>query len=193
MSVRFAILGLLQYRDMHGYEIKGHIERHFGHMWTINYGQLYPNLKSLQEEGLITLTEVSPSERGGPHKKCYAISTKGQEVFVHWLEHEDVSPMVLRDPFLMRFIFFGFSNQEQAVKIIDHQIKMYEEQYTRRTQHLERWRRRGPYVRLVAELGVELNQMYVNWLKRARREIIDGGADEAKAALMEEMVRSGKK
>jgi DNA-binding PadR family transcriptional regulator len=170
---------------MHGYEIKGHIKRHFGHMWTINDGQLYPNLKSLQEEGLITLVNVSPSDLGGPYKKLYAISPKGRKVFVHWLEHEDVSPMVLRDPFLMRFIFFGFSNKEQAVKIIDHQIKLYEEQCSRRIQHLERWRKRGHYVRLVAELGVELNQMYVKWLKRARQEIIDGRADEARAALME--------
>jgi DNA-binding PadR family transcriptional regulator len=45
MSVRYAILGLLHYRNMHGYEIKRHIERHFGHMWTINYGQIYPNLR----------------------------------------------------------------------------------------------------------------------------------------------------
>ncbi len=185
MSVKYAILGLLHYRNMHGYEIKGHIERHFGHMWTINYGQLYPNLKSMQEEGLITLADVSPSDLGGPHKKLYAITANGREAFVSWLESEDISPMVLRDPFLMRFIFFGFSSKEQAVKIIDHQIKMYEEQYTRRTQHLERWRRRGPYVRLVAELGVEFNQMYVKWLKRARREILDGGADEAKATRME--------
>ena len=110
MSVKYAILGLLHYRNMHGYEIKGHIERHFGHMWTINYGQLYPNLKSMQEEGLITLADVSPSDLGGPHKKLYAITANGREAFVSWLESEDISPMVLRDPFLMRFIFFGFSH-----------------------------------------------------------------------------------
>ncbi len=39
MSIKFAILGLLQYKNMHGYRIKKLIERDFGFMWTVNYGQ----------------------------------------------------------------------------------------------------------------------------------------------------------
>ena len=63
MSVRHAILGLLHYQDMHGYRIKRHMEEHFGHMWSINYGQIYPNLKKMEEEGLLTKQEVA---RSGP-------------------------------------------------------------------------------------------------------------------------------
>ena len=184
MSVRYAILGLLHYRNMHGYEIKTHIERHFGHMWTINDGQLYPNLKSMEGEGLVSLADVAPSERGGPHKKLYAVTLKGREVFRQWLENSDVSRMVLRDPFIMRFIFFGFGSKEQAAAIIDKQINLYENQYASRINHLERWRRRGQYVRLVAELGVEFNRMYVNWLKRARREILENQEEGVRSELM---------
>jgi len=173
MSVRFAILGLLHYRNMHGYEIKHHIESHFGHMWTINYGQIYPNLKSMEEEGCITLADVTPSEQGGPHKKLYAITPMGREKFNDWLESEEVSRMSLRDPFLMRFIFFGFGNKEQAVAIIDKQIEVYEKQLELRRKHLKRWRDRGTFVRLVAELGEDFNEMYVQWLRRARQEIIE--------------------
>jgi DNA-binding PadR family transcriptional regulator len=182
MSVRFAILGLLHYRNMHGYEIKRHIESHFGHMWTINYGQIYPNLKSMEKEGCITLADVSPSEWGGPQKKLYAITPSGREKFNRWLESEETSRMSLRDPFLMRFIFFGFGNRKQAVSIIDKQIKIYEKQLDLRRQHLEKWQERGEYVRLVAELGAEFNQLYVHWLKRARQEIIDGREVEGKKA-----------
>ena len=46
--IKYAILGLLHYTDMHGYRIKEHLERNFGHMWSINYGQIYPNLKQLE-------------------------------------------------------------------------------------------------------------------------------------------------
>jgi DNA-binding PadR family transcriptional regulator len=183
MSVRFAILGLLHYRNMHGYEIKRHIESHFGHMWTINYGQIYPNLKSMEEEGCITLADVTPSERGGPHKKLYAITPAGREKFNRWLESEEDSKMSLRDPFLMRFIFFSFGDREQAVAIIDKQIKIYEKQLENRRQHLERWQERGEYVRLVAELGEEFNQLYVQWLKRARQEILDRRETEEQKAV----------
>ena len=47
MSIKYAILGLLHYSDMHGYRIKAHIEKNFGHMWSINFGQIYPSLKQL--------------------------------------------------------------------------------------------------------------------------------------------------
>jgi DNA-binding PadR family transcriptional regulator len=173
MSVRFAILGLLHYRSMHGYEIKRHIENHFGHMWTINYGQIYPNLKSLEEEACITLADVTPAERGGPQKKLYAITPDGRKKFLQWLESEEYTHMSLRDPFLMRFIFFGFGNKKQSLSIIDKQIEIYDKQLDKRRQHLERWRERGEYVRLVAELGEEFNFMYLQWLKRARQEIIN--------------------
>jgi DNA-binding PadR family transcriptional regulator len=66
MSVRYAILGLLHYRNMHGYEIKHHIESHFGHMRTINYGQIYPNLKSMEAEGLLTLADTNAVGARGP-------------------------------------------------------------------------------------------------------------------------------
>lgn len=173
MSVRYAILGLLHYRNMHGYEIKRHIERHFGHMWTINYGQIYPNLRTLVEEGQITLADVSPSEKGGPHRKLYALTEKGREEFGRWLEKEEDSRMFLRDPFLMRFIFFGFGKRDRALAIIDNQLRIYESQLERRRQLLDRWQEQGEYVRLVAELGEEFNTMYVTWLRRARQEILE--------------------
>ncbi|PKN69649.1 MAG: hypothetical protein CVU54_09970 [Deltaproteobacteria bacterium HGW-Deltaproteobacteria-12] len=190
MSVRFAILGLLHYRNMHGYEIKRHIENHFGHMWTINYGQIYPNLKSLEEEGCVTLADVTPAERGGPQKKLYAITPEGRKKFLHWLESEEDSRMSLRDPFLMRFIFFSFGNREQSLAIIDKQIRIYEKQLDKRRQHLERWRERGEYVRLVAELGEEFNLMYVQWLNRARQEIQNNKEQEGmKENSLEELSR----
>ena len=173
MSVRYAILGLLHYRNMHGYEIKRHIERHFGHMWTINYGQIYPNLRALTEQGQITLADMSPSEKGGPHRKLYALTDAGREEFNRWLEKDEDSRMFLRDPFLMRFIFFGFGKRDRALAIIDNQLRIYESQLERRRQLLERWPEQGEYVRLVAELGEEFNTMYVKWLRRARQEILD--------------------
>lgn len=174
MSVRYAILGLLHYRPMHGYEIKRHIERHFGHMWTINDGQIYPNLKNLENEGLIALSHVGPSEKGGPTRKLYAVTPAGRSDFARWLERDEESRMFLRDPFLMKFIFFGFGDPHQAVAILDRQIAQYEEQFRRREQHVARWRERGRYVRLIAELGVEFNRIYVAWLKKARLEILAG-------------------
>jgi len=171
MSIRYAILGLLHYTDMHGYRIKEHIEKNFGHMWSINFGQIYPNLKELNEEGLITMLEPVPSDDGGPHKKLYSITEKGKEDFVRWLGESPERPMLLRDPFLLKFAFFGFGDDARALELIDEQIEMYQDQLGRRLDNISRWDRQGIYVRLVAELGVTQNEMYLQWLQHARGEI----------------------
>jgi len=169
MSVKYAILGLLHSRDMHGYRIKNHIERDFGHMWSINYGQIYPTLKKMKEEELVTVVEVI--QVGKPHRKLYSITPDGRAAFTHWLESSPEKKMLLRDPFLTRFVFFGFGEKDQALKIIEGQIKLYEEQFKHRQDNITRWQHHDTYVRLMAELGVTLNEMFLNWLKHARKEI----------------------
>lgn len=169
MSVKYAILGLLHSRDMHGYRIKKHIERDFGHMWSINYGQIYPTLKKMKEEELVTVVEVI--QVGKPHRKLYSITPDGRAAFTHWLESSPEKKMLLRDPFLTRFVFFGFGEKDQALKIIEGQIQLYEEQFKHRQDNITRWQHHDTYVRLMAELGVTLNEMFLNWLKHARKEI----------------------
>jgi DNA-binding PadR family transcriptional regulator len=171
MSIKYAILGLLNYSDMHGYRIKTHIEKNFGHMWSINFGQIYPSLKELKKDGLINMLEVAPSENGGPDKKLYSITAKGKDEFMRWLAAPPQKPMLIRDPFLLKFAFFGFGKDERSKKIIDEQIEIFEAQLKRRQTNRKRWERQDVYVRLLAELGIHQNEMYLEWLRHARKEI----------------------
>jgi hypothetical protein len=79
--------------------------------------------------------------------------------------------MLIRDPFLLKFAFFGFGEDEKAMKIMDEQIKIFETQLERRQINRKRWERQGVYVRLLSELGETQNKMYVEWLRHARTEI----------------------
>ncbi len=177
--LKYAILGLLHYTDMHGYRIKKHIEQNFGHMWSINYGQIYPNLKKLYNDGLIQMTEMPQNGKKGPPRKLYSITTKGNEAFGRWLVTSPEKPMLLRDPFLMRFVFFGFGDTKRSLEIIDEQIERYKNDLNRREKNLKRWENSGTYVRLTAELGANLNEMFLTWLKHAKKEIM---AHEVKTA-----------
>lgn len=171
MSIKYAILGLLHYTDMHGYRIKEHIEKNFGYMWSVNFGQIYPNLRDLENDGFIVMKDISPSEEGGPQKKCYTITKEGRDEFGRWLGHAPERPMLLRDPFLLKFAFFGFGDRDRALEIIDEQITLYEKQLSQRKGNKERWKRQGLYVRLLADLGIKQNDMYLQWLRDSRREI----------------------
>lgn len=189
MSIKYTILGLLHYRDLHGYRIKEVIEEHFGHMWTINYGQIYPNLKKLRAEGLISMEEEVRMGEKGPPRKRYAITAAGRQAFRDWLAQSPEGSMILRDPFLMRFVFFGFGDKDRAGELIEEQLDAYEKQLARRYVNLQRWEHRGIYVKLMAELGVRMNEVFLDWLKHARQELLKAeleNGDRASRSLAED-------
>lgn len=171
MSLKYAILGLLHYKPMHGYRIKEYIEKDFDNMWSINYGQIYLNLKNLKKEGSISMTEVSVSGEKGPPRKLYTITEKGRKAFLNWLHDSSNERIIIRNPFLMRFVFFGFGDKDRALEIIDEQTDLYEKQLARRYANLPRWEKQDICVRLMTELGTQMNEVFLDWLKRARQEI----------------------
>ena len=178
MSLKYSILGLLHYKPMHGYRLKEHIERNFGHMWSINYGQIYPNLKKMKAEGLISMHEEVCRGEKGPPRKLYTITDAGKKVFQEWLAQSPEGSMILRDPFLMRFVFFGFGEEARALEHIEEQLGVYEKQLARRYSNLNRWEHSGPYVQLMADLGVRMNEVILDWLKHARRELGKGDREK---------------
>jgi len=179
MSLKYSILGLLHYKPMHGYRLKEHIERNFGHMWSINYGQIYPNLKKMKAEGLISMREEVCEGEKGPPRKLYSITDAGKQAFQKWLAESPEGSMILRDPFLMRFVFFGFGEEDRALEQIKEQLVVYEKQLARRYSNLNRWEHSGIYVKLMADLGVRMNEVFLDWLKHAQQEILSSHQDRA--------------
>jgi DNA-binding PadR family transcriptional regulator len=168
MSIKYAVLGLLHYRDMHGYEIKQHIEKDFGSMWTVNFGQIYTNLKTLVNEGCVVLTEVVPSKKGAPDKKLYSLTDKGRTEFKKWLKTTPERPALLRDTFMTRFIFFGFGEGEDALKLIDEQIRRSEQSLARRKESRSNLKKGDFYIYMARELGLSRMEVYVQWLYKVR-------------------------
>ena len=168
MSIKYAILGLLHYRDMHGYEIKNRIETNFAYTWTVNYGQIYTSLKTLVADGDIVLADVIPSEDGAPPKKMYSLTDKGREEFRKWLGSSPQKKVLHRDSFMMRFIFFRFGEKENALRLIDEQIQIHEQQLEQRKADMPNLGARGPYVGMARELGITYTEVRLQWLHKVR-------------------------
>lgn len=105
MSLKHALLGLLNYGPMTGYDLKSIFDKSIVHFWSASTSQIYRDLGVLEEEGLVT-SRIEPQE-GRPDKKIYMISETGREAFVTWLNR---FPPILESPsrhdFLLR-VFFG--------------------------------------------------------------------------------------
>src|SRR5438128_11022545 len=83
MSIKYAILGLLADRPLHGYELKAAYEAELVPATQLNYGQVYTTLERLARDGLVAHEVVSQTER--PDKKVYALTREGRRALQEWL------------------------------------------------------------------------------------------------------------
>jgi PadR family transcriptional regulator, regulatory protein AphA len=89
-KTKYALLGVLSLMSGSGYDIKKFCDSSIGYFWNENYGHIYPVLKTMEQEELIT-KQVEQTE-GRPSKNVYSITEKGKEELTKWLilpvEHE---------------------------------------------------------------------------------------------------------
>jgi PadR family transcriptional regulator, regulatory protein AphA len=100
---RYAVLGMLTAGPRTGYDIRREIHGSVRHFWSESYGQVYPVLHQLVEEGLATMT-VEPGA-GRPDRKVYSLTSAGWKELRRWLL-QPVAPQPSRNELLLK-LFFG--------------------------------------------------------------------------------------
>ena len=100
---RYAILGVLSQGQMSGYDIKKFIEISISNFWSESYGQIYPLLKQLTEEGLTS--SHTEKQEGKPERYIYTLTDKGWDALREWLA-EPAEYTVGRIEILLK-LFFG--------------------------------------------------------------------------------------
>jgi len=79
MSIRHAMLALLQEQPMHGYQLRQEFETRTGGTWPLNIGQAYTTLQRLQRDGLV---EPVPDAEGEPER--FRLTAAGREQAGSW-------------------------------------------------------------------------------------------------------------
>lgn len=111
-KTRYALLGFLSMGPASGYDIKIKMEQSTNHFWKEGDASIYPILKQLLQEKLVSL-KMANTETGKP-KKIYSITTSGQRALQAWLM-KDPEPSQKRNELLLK-VFFGW-NVAPAVTI----------------------------------------------------------------------------
>jgi PadR family transcriptional regulator, regulatory protein AphA len=101
-KTRCAVLGMLALAPMSGYDIKRHFERCLSSIWTESYGKIYPVLKELLEEGLVS-DEVQ-RQAGRPDRVVYSLTASGQVELAEWLPL-DADTRQVRDEQILKVLF----------------------------------------------------------------------------------------
>ncbi|HEU0305106.1 MAG TPA: PadR family transcriptional regulator [Gaiellaceae bacterium] len=105
------ILGLLRFGPQSGYDMRRNIEMSTRFFWGASYGQIYPELRRLEAQGLV---EVEHGDEGGRRRRAYRLTPAGKRVLAEWLE-ADSHLFQYRDEGLLRLFFGDFTDRETAL------------------------------------------------------------------------------
>jgi DNA-binding PadR family transcriptional regulator len=120
---RYAVLGALTVEPMSGYDLKRFFEQGVSFFWTESYGQIYPILKQLKTEGLVTDATGEPggAARAGPshpRRAVYAITAAGRDALVRWLSEPAEPQTGRRLEILLKLFFARQGGPEAATRLV---------------------------------------------------------------------------
>ena len=167
------MLGFLHLHPRSGQELKRAADRSVANFWGISYGQIYPQLKELQENGLITPFE---DEAGGRGSK-FRLTEEGEAALVTWLEKPAERP-VFRDEFLVKVLFAErVLSTPQLIELISRreaearQALTHAESVVPNAEYGEAGKH--PHSDLIQEFGIEINQTIIDWCERAKSRLTE--------------------
>lgn len=100
---RFAVLGMLAMGERSGYDLKKDFEHRMSHFWAESVGQIYPTLKRLHSEGLISAR--GDAGTGRRQRTLYRLTAKGRRALHGWLREPPEREQV-RNEILLK-LYFG--------------------------------------------------------------------------------------
>jgi DNA-binding PadR family transcriptional regulator len=136
MSLSYALLGLLTYGPMTGYQLKKVFDNSISHVWAASLSQIYRELSALEKKGY--LSSNIEKQRDRPDKKIYTITEAGKAAFIDWLGHFPEKMLTPnRDEFMLR-IFFGSRLDHKQVINEYKRFIIQMEHYLRLLESIER-------------------------------------------------------
>src|SRR6478672_7573345 len=80
MSLRYAVLGLLELAPATGYELTQRFDVSLGSAWYASHSQIYPELARLEEAGLVEVVG-----EGARRSRTFAVTGAGRDELRAWM------------------------------------------------------------------------------------------------------------
>jgi PadR family transcriptional regulator, regulatory protein AphA len=164
------ILGMLSLGSQTGYEIKNFVDKTTRHFWAASYGQIYPELRRLEEQGLVRGT-FEPT--GGRARTVFELTTAGHAALRDWLASNAEPLNELRDESMLKLFF---SDSAGAQLRIDN-IRAMRERHERKLTQLRALEPhassgpKGPYLTL--QLGIKMQESVIDWCRATEQALTE--------------------
>lgn len=179
MSLPHGLLGLLNYKDMTGYELSKTFDDSLSFFWKAQASQIYRELDRMETFGWLTSHVEIQIER--PNKRIYTITEKGKDELKKWLEAEiPQSFLPPRNEILIRIFFSGLNSREDNISALKKVIDTYQGKLKEMENFLEiinSYRTFAKeeedilYWELTGDFGRMYHEMCIQWAKDSIQKI----------------------
>lgn len=169
-NVAYVILGFLAKAEqpLSGYDIKQWVDTSVRFFFAASFGQIYPELKKLNEAGLI---EGESNATGGRARTEYSITDAGSNELRTWLLQPE-SRLEMRDEALLRVFFSGeLTKDEKLAKLHQMRAERASSYETLKAVHAITRENISEMPDLVLDYGLGLHQYVIDWCDRAIKEV----------------------
>lgn len=160
-----AVLGVLTWGPMSGYDLKKAIDSSVGYFWGPAKSGIYALLPRLAESGLATSRQIAQS--GRPDKRVYRITARGRAALRTWIEDTPTPPDPDRNPLLLKLFFGALTSPD----VLAAQIRERREEAARLDRILDEFDRDAHpddlYGALTRDWGHEYARAVERWAKKA--------------------------
>ncbi len=117
MSLKHAIMVLLETEAGSGYDLLKRFKQRLGFFWQASHQQIYQQLKVMHQDGLIDCQ--LEAQKGKPDKKIYAMTLAGHRELLDWL-NQNCKPQKINDSLLVKL--YGGHLLDKSVLLTEVQL-----------------------------------------------------------------------
>lgn len=123
MTLRFALLAMLSAKPRTGYDLLRIFDASVGFVWHAPHTQIYPELRRMEADGLLSSEEVPRGPRG--IKRAYRITEAGLAELRRQAS-TPVAPAREKDPYRLKAAYLEWADTEGARAQFEGHIAHYE-------------------------------------------------------------------
>lgn len=122
MPLKHAILGLLNYQNMTGYDIDQYFKSSVAFFWHAQTSQIYKELTSLSKLTWVDCDVIYQTDK--PNKKMFHITEEGKLELHRWLANADLDEiMKYKNPLLIKIFFSSTIDIDQTMRLLEKYIQ----------------------------------------------------------------------
>jgi len=165
------ILGMIALGKRTGYDIKQLVDKSTRHFWAASYGQIYPELRRLEGQGLV---RGRPEPSGARARVVYELTESGLTALLAWLSADEALLYEMRNEGMLKLFFSDLAPAGR----LEH-VRSMRAAYEAKLADLQALEAKDaampPGPRLTLELGLGLTRWIIEWCQATERRLGEDG------------------